>query len=43
MGRMTGIATPALDAVLALIAQRARIAGLYDGGSAPAEAARAVA
>jgi 2-dehydropantoate 2-reductase len=29
MGRLTGIATPALDAVLALVAQRAKIAGLY--------------
>jgi 2-dehydropantoate 2-reductase len=29
MGRLTGIPTPALDAVLALVAQRARIAGLY--------------
>ncbi|MET0970126.1 MAG: 2-dehydropantoate 2-reductase [Tardiphaga sp.] len=29
MGRLTGIATPAIDAVLALVAQRARIAGLY--------------
>jgi 2-dehydropantoate 2-reductase len=28
MGRMTNIATPALDSVLALVAQRARIAGL---------------
>jgi 2-dehydropantoate 2-reductase len=29
MGRLTGIATPAIDSVLALVAQRARIAGLY--------------
>src|SRR4029077_18022561 len=29
MGRLTGIATPALDTVLALVAQRAKIAGLY--------------
>jgi 2-dehydropantoate 2-reductase len=29
MGRLTGIPTPALDSVLALVAQRARIAGLY--------------
>ncbi len=35
MGRLTGIATPALDSVLALVAQRARLAGLYDGASAP--------
>ena len=33
MGRMTGIATPALDAVLALVAQRSRLAGLYDGAA----------
>jgi 2-dehydropantoate 2-reductase len=33
MGRMTGIATPALDAVLALVSQRATFAGLYDGMS----------
>jgi 2-dehydropantoate 2-reductase len=31
MGRMTGIPTPALDTVLALVAQRAKIAGLYNG------------
>jgi 2-dehydropantoate 2-reductase len=31
MGRLTGIATPALDAVLALVAQRGKIAGLYQG------------
>ncbi|MDE5440891.1 2-dehydropantoate 2-reductase [Bradyrhizobium sp. CSA207] len=37
MGRMTGIATPALDSVLAMVTQRARIAGLYDGVSAPAD------
>jgi 2-dehydropantoate 2-reductase len=30
MGRMTGIPTPALDGVLALVAQRAKIAGLYE-------------
>jgi 2-dehydropantoate 2-reductase len=34
MGRMTGIPTPALDSVLALVTQRARIAGLYED-SAP--------
>ena len=38
MGRMTGIATPALDAVLALVAQRTRLAGLYDGTAGAAEA-----
>jgi 2-dehydropantoate 2-reductase len=37
MGRLTGIPTPALDAVLALVAQRAKIAGLYDGIVPPAE------
>jgi 2-dehydropantoate 2-reductase len=30
MGRMTGIPTPALDSVLSLVTQRAKIAGLYD-------------
>jgi len=29
MGRMTGIATPAIDAVLGLVIQRAKVAGLY--------------
>src|SRR6201994_3205447 len=33
MGRLTGIVTPALDAVLAMVSQRARIAGLYDGAA----------
>jgi 2-dehydropantoate 2-reductase len=37
MGRLTGIATPALDAVLALVAQRAKIAGLYADNVRPAE------
>jgi 2-dehydropantoate 2-reductase len=37
MGRLTGIPTPALDSVLALITQRARIAGLY-GAERPAAA-----
>ena len=37
MGRLTKIPTPALDAVLALVAQRAKIAGLYDGTVRPAE------
>ena len=37
MGRLTGIATPALDAVLALVAQRAKIAGLYAANVRPAE------
>ncbi|MBW7967011.1 2-dehydropantoate 2-reductase [Bradyrhizobium sp. BR 10261] len=35
MGRLTRIPTPALDSVLAMVTQRARIAGLYDGISAP--------
>ncbi|KRQ06241.1 2-dehydropantoate 2-reductase [Bradyrhizobium manausense] len=35
MGRLTKIPTPALDSVLAMVTQRARIAGLYDGISAP--------
>jgi 2-dehydropantoate 2-reductase len=37
MGRLTGIPTPALDSVLALVAQRAKIAGLYDGAIVPGE------
>ena len=37
MGRLTRIPTPALDAVLALVAQRAKLAGLY-GTDRPAEA-----
>ena len=37
MGRLTGIPTPALDAVLALVAQRAKIAGLYEDNVRPAE------
>jgi 2-dehydropantoate 2-reductase len=37
MGRLTGIPTPALDSVLALVVQRARIAGLYDDNVRPAE------
>jgi 2-dehydropantoate 2-reductase len=31
MGRLTGIPTPALDAVAALVSQRGKIAGLYQG------------
>jgi 2-dehydropantoate 2-reductase len=38
MGRLTKIPTPAIDAVLALVAQRAGLAGLYDGSVRPAEA-----
>jgi 2-dehydropantoate 2-reductase len=34
MGKMTGVPTPALDAVLALVAKRAKVAGLYDGWAA---------
>jgi 2-dehydropantoate 2-reductase len=37
MGRLTKIPTPALDSVLAMVTQRARIAGLYDGVSAAAD------
>jgi 2-dehydropantoate 2-reductase len=37
MGRLTQIPTPALDAVLALVAQRAKLAGLY-GTDRPVEA-----
>jgi 2-dehydropantoate 2-reductase len=37
MGRLTQIPTPALDAVLALVAQRAKIAGLY-GDHRPVQA-----
>jgi 2-dehydropantoate 2-reductase len=37
MGRLARIATPALDTVLALVAQRAKIAGLY-GTDGPVEA-----
>jgi 2-dehydropantoate 2-reductase len=37
MGRLTQIPTPALDAVMALVAQRASIAGLYQGIVRPAE------
>jgi 2-dehydropantoate 2-reductase len=29
MGRLTGIPTPAIDAVLGLVIQRAKVAGLY--------------
>jgi 2-dehydropantoate 2-reductase len=41
MGRLTRIPTPALDAVLALVAQRANIAGLY-GMDPPVKAKSAV-
>jgi 2-dehydropantoate 2-reductase len=37
MGRLTKTPTPALDSVLALVAQRAQVAGLYDGNVRPAE------
>jgi 2-dehydropantoate 2-reductase len=37
MGRLAAIPTPSLDAVLALVAQRAKIAGLYEGNVRPAE------
>ena len=35
MGLLTQIPTPAIDAVLALVSQRAKIAGLYGGAPAP--------
>ncbi len=31
LGRLVGVATPYLDAVLALVKQRARVAGCYAG------------
>ena len=34
LGRLVGIATPTIDVVLALIQQRARIAGTYQHGQA---------
>jgi ketopantoate reductase len=37
LGRLTQIPTPALDAVLGLVAQRAKIAGLYEGNVRPAK------
>jgi 2-dehydropantoate 2-reductase len=37
MGRLTGIPTPALDAVFALVAQRAGVAGLYQENVRPAD------
>jgi 2-dehydropantoate 2-reductase len=37
MGRLTGIVTPALDTVLALVIQRAKIAGLYEENVRPVE------
>jgi 2-dehydropantoate 2-reductase len=37
MGRLTRIPTPALDAVLALVAQRAGVAGLYQDNVRPAD------
>jgi len=37
MGRLTGIPTPVLDAVLALVAQRAGVAGLYQENVRPAD------
>jgi 2-dehydropantoate 2-reductase len=33
LGRLTGVATPVIDAVLALVQERARAAGLYPRGS----------
>mgnify|MGYP002757323318 CR=1 FL=1 len=43
MGRMTGIPTPALDSVLALITQRAKIAGLYEENAGAETRLRAIA
>jgi 2-dehydropantoate 2-reductase len=37
MGRLTAIPTPALDAVLALVVQRAKVAGLYEENIRPAK------
>ncbi|MEO1729074.1 MAG: oxidoreductase, partial [Bacteroidota bacterium] len=31
LGRVTGVATPAIDTVLALVTLRARVSGLYSG------------
>ena len=31
MGRLVGVETPMIDTILALVRQRARIAGCYDG------------
>jgi len=33
LGRLTGVATPVIDAVLALVQERARAAGLYAHGA----------
>ena len=40
MGRLTSIPTPALDTVLALVAQRAKLAGLYENDRSVAEKPR---
>jgi 2-dehydropantoate 2-reductase len=37
MGRLTGLPTPALDAVLTLVVQRAKVAGLYEDNIRPAK------
>ena len=34
LGRLVGVPTPAIDMVLALVRQRAVVAGLYGGGDA---------
>ena len=31
LGRLTGVATPMIDNVLALVRMRGRVAGTYDG------------
>jgi 2-dehydropantoate 2-reductase len=36
-GRLTGIPTPALDAALAFVVQRAKVAGLYEDSIRAAE------
>jgi 2-dehydropantoate 2-reductase len=33
LGRLAGVATPAIDTVLALVQERARVAGLYPSDS----------
>lgn len=41
LARLTGTPTPMLDAVLALVQQRGRVAGLYEGAKTEAQALRA--
>jgi 2-dehydropantoate 2-reductase len=35
LGRLTGVGTPVIDAVLALVQERARAAGLYGSSAEP--------